>query len=63
MFSPYEWFMGGLFLLGLFLIISFIRSPLKTIFFGVLIIVGINVVMAVIAGVASVLTKFFEFIF
>lgn len=63
MFSSYEWFMGGLFLLGLFLIISFFRSPLKTIFFGVLIVVGINVVMAVIAGVASVLTKFFEFIF
>ena len=63
MFSPHEWFMGGLFLLGLFLIISFIRSQLKTIFFGVLIIVGINVVMAVITGVASVLTKVLEFIF
>lgn len=63
MFSTYEWFMGGLFLLGLFLIISFIRSPLKTIFFGVLIVVGINVVMAVITGVASVLTKVLEFIF
>ncbi|MGV3125187.1 hypothetical protein ACEE94_10635 [Staphylococcus epidermidis] len=63
MYNSEQLIIGGFFLFGLVLIISFIRSPLKTILITVAIIVGINIVMAVIVGIASFLTYILEFLF